>query len=407
MSAWAHFTILCATIGACQSSSLSCENTDVTQQHGAALLQAARMSKSLTGAADEEVADPLGPTDYKKAKESCCLRTMAEFITKLAIERGYKICNPGFGPGLAHWHTCDGKGKTSTFEELRDNIDESRNDPCSVITEEDVCPTLDSTKCPPFQPKVTDLPPCKPCSMKKAVEFDFKKALRDGNLPHNNLAGVGPTAKLDKNGEVVKKIVLKEIGETKAGDVFHMVVLEAPGTTSNYVSKQKKNDKTDVMEDQPATANGVKMGPPRVNIGMWGPEGEITLKFKIKDTNWEDLALEEFHFTLYDIDGDEEITVQGFSEYAIDKDTDLKVTEQPGGNKVTFSNNVKGNNEGKATFSNGKTEFDATARKAAVMMIFKDTSGFKINFKKTNTDGWLSSMVFVGRNDLEDDYCEA
>jgi len=92
---------------------------------------------------------------YQNVTKLCCGEEMMAFMTRVAQNKSYQVCDIGGMAGLALWFDCPDDGKT--FELLEDALETALVGNCSFVTDQETCPER-SIDCPAF-PSAT-FPPC-------------------------------------------------------------------------------------------------------------------------------------------------------------------------------------------------------------------------------------------------------
>jgi hypothetical protein len=371
----------------------TCVREDSPTQASHAFIQVKRSAKDPKNAAPSEAAlmsgrldargigdtAPLDAFGYGQVKAKCCAGEMVKFIRRLIVEEhNLVVCSDGGLGGFAAWFDCE--ADKTNFAALEDAITDvnskERIGDCPWIGDNaNNCPTMmPPPTCKSF-PDEPPLLPCKGCSIAGAVPFDFKSA----SLGQRNLAGLGP----DTGAEILEYVGVGTFDSAP----FNMIITALDATTYSV--------------SDPAT-NGIgSTENAQANIGMMG-SSKIEMKVELQRADGSPVKLPEFHLTFWDIDGNKVVTIKGFSDYVINEPTELKVTNEDLDAKVATFHNEIGGNSGGGAMNGNLFVLDDRARKAAVMMVFRETSEFQITFEKDSSSAGSSAIVFCGASSLQD-----
>jgi len=389
MHASVLFASFLLSLAADDTIDMSCARTDCAAANGTALLQLNRGTRIETSLDDEnEVVKgsrkhcglraanvPLTSKEYQLVKEGCCLYGMADFVRQVTETvrgeepyMGYKICFPGFAPGVALWHGCEGDGKDSTFQDLLEQIVRHADDPCTAIAKPgQACPAARPPNCKQY-------PGTKPkncgCSQSKSVPLDFTQA----SLPVNDLAGLGPGPFASDGSKVMRFAKVGKYGTPPTLDFDIVVEAQTPYTLGSPTKSQR---------------NTIKGEFGKITMTY---NQEATFTFTLTEPNtYDPIEVKELSFTVFDIDGTldvdtkpdghQYIRASDFSGYVVEDDTRLAVTNGPLGQTVKFEGKVRPEDgDGRVPNPDAVNILSNEQRKVAVMLIYKNVSTFDLTF---------------------------
>jgi hypothetical protein len=313
---------------------------------------------------------------------------------------GYKICFPGFAPGVALWHGCEGDGKDSTFQDLLDQIVRHADDPCTAIAKPgQACPAERPPSCKKY-------PGTKPkncgCSQSKSVPLDFTKA----SLPINDLGGFGPTpgpgGPASFQGMRFVKVGKYGTPPTKDFDI------EVEAQTEYKLKDEHKSKRNGFYRK--SEEFGYEFG--RITMSY---NQQTTFRFTLKQTdNDQPIEVKELSFTVFDLDGKDEVyqylMASDFSGYVVEDDTRLVLSQEDG--KVKFAGQIRPEDgEGRVPDPSAVDDLSKEQRNVAVMLIYKNVSTFDLTFgvwpPKTEPEDpkKIRDFLFAGMSSLGDQ-CE-
>jgi len=180
-------------------------------------------------------------------------------------------------------------------------------------------------------------------------------------VSHSNLGGQGP----DDGAET---LVYQNIA-VQNGEAVDLVVTSSADTP--YVANS-------------ALKNGLHGG--LFGIINQKVNNEVILNFRFVTRNGEPVTMDPFFFTLYDIDqgmdhaSRESVTVNGFSEYRVAEETELRI-EVLGDDSAIFTSSLRGGKVDNPTHPMALTNAE---KERTVVLKFPETSEFSLTFSETN-----------------------
>jgi len=180
-------------------------------------------------------------------------------------------------------------------------------------------------------------------------------------VSHSNLGGQGP----DDGAEtlVYQNIAIQD------GESVDLVVTSSADTS--YVPNS-------------ALKNGLHGG--LFGIINQKVNNAVSLNFRFVNRNGEPVTMDPFFFTLYDIDqgmdhaSRESVTVNGFSEYRVAEETEMRI-EVLGDDSATFTSSLRGGKVDNPTHPMALTNAE---KERTVVLKFPETSEFSLNFSESD-----------------------